>query len=101
MTCFEYTQDFEIDGYVLKLTCGGCPEQYDVFFNGVEAGYLRLRHGSFTATYPNPSGEEVYHALPEGDGIFEPEERERYLREAIKAIHDFRRFSGPVKAFFD
>jgi len=39
----------EINGYKLVLTCGACPEQYDVFKNGQQVGYLRLRHGFFSA----------------------------------------------------
>lgn len=75
-----------INGYELVMTCGGCPEQYDVFFNGEQAGYLRLRHGYFTASYPDVGGKRVYLATPEGDGIFAEHERGKYLTEAIQAI---------------
>lgn len=80
-------QDFIIGNYTLKLTCGACPEQYDVFNKSdKQVGYLRLRHGSFSASYPECGGKQVYHACPVGDGIFEDDEREFYLTEAIKAI---------------
>ena len=75
-----------INGYQLDRTCGACPEQYDVYKDFVKVGYLRLRHGWFYATIPDCSGERVYEASPEGDGIFEYDERERYLTEAVKAI---------------
>ena len=38
-----------INGYRLILTCGACPEQYDVFDGDRQVGYLRLRHGHFRA----------------------------------------------------
>ena len=72
------------DDLSLDLTCGACPEQYDVFFKGKNVGYLRLRHGRFTADCP--FGATIYVAHPEGDGCFEPDERDRYLKEASEAI---------------
>jgi hypothetical protein len=68
----------------LELTCGACPEQYDVFYKGKEVGYLRLRHGHFRAECP--FGNTIYEASPEGDGAFESHERDRYLKEASEAI---------------
>lgn len=76
----------EINGILLIQTCGACPEQYDAFKNGVQVGYLRLRHGHFRVSYPNSDGEIIYEAEPKGDGIFESEERDFYLNEATKAI---------------
>lgn len=76
-----------IDGFLLWLTCGGCPEQYDVFDkDGTQVGYLRLRHGTFTAEVPDVGGELVYEAEPEGDGVFKDNERMHYLTEAVRAI---------------
>lgn len=76
-----------LEDYRLERTCFACPEQYDVFDkDGVQCGYLRLRHGSFRADYPDCGGETVYRAEPKGDGIFDDDEREFYLNEAIKAI---------------
>ena len=68
----------------LQLTCSACPEQYDVFWKGTNVGYLRLRHGRFYADCP--FGNEVYSANPEGDGAFEPDERDYFLRKASEAI---------------
>ena len=59
---------------------------HDAFIDGEQVGYLRLRHGYFTVQYPNVSGELVYSAEPNGDGIFEYEEREGYLAAARLAI---------------
>jgi hypothetical protein len=76
---------------MLKLirTCTACPEQYDVYDDVRQVGYLRLRHGVFYADYfPPNSGERigVYEASPQGDGIFAPEERVHYLNYACRAI---------------
>lgn len=67
----------------LNRTCYACPEQYDVYYNEYEVGYLRLRHGVFTVECFN---KQVYNAEPEGDGIFTDEERDFYLTEALKFI---------------
>lgn len=76
----------EINGYRLERTCFACPEQYDVYKGDEQVGYLRLRHGGFRAEYPNCMGETVYLAEPKGDGLFEPEERRRFLTEAVEAL---------------
>lgn len=79
-------ETIRIKGYDLKLTCVACPEQYDVFLNGTQVGYLRLRHGRFRADFPDCGGETVYSAYPNGDGIFEDSERDYHLNAAIEAI---------------
>ena len=79
-----------IHGYRLVRTCFACPEQYDVFDDlGQQVAYFRLRHGGFTVDVPDVGGEQVYHANPEGDGIFEDHERVRYLTEAILAVQEY------------
>jgi ABC-type Fe3+ transport system substrate-binding protein len=70
----------------LVQTCGACPEQYDVFDGDEQVGYMRLRHGGFTVSYPDVMGETVYSASPEGDGIFEPDERDHFIAEGLAAI---------------
>lgn len=70
----------------LVQTCAACPEQYDAFLDGKQVGYLRLRHGTFRVDYPNCGDETIYSALPKGDGMFEDDEREYYLYEALRAI---------------
>ena len=97
-TIFELMRD----GYWLKQTCTACPEQYDVFIGNNQIGYLRLRHGSFTASFPDHMGEIVYTAHPEGDGIFEDHERKKYIREALNAIdfHERRERKKLVKKIF-
>lgn len=75
-----------ISGIELSQTCNACPEQYDAYRNGKQVGYLRLRHGHFTVDCPDESGELVYEAAPNGDGQFDPNERDKYLFEAVNAI---------------
>lgn len=82
----------EIFGYQLVQTCGACPEQYDVFLNDKQVGYLRLRHGWFRADAPNCGGETVYQSYPVGDGIFDTqEERDIELRKAVLALQKYWR----------
>lgn len=74
---------------MLKLikTCNACPEQYDVQdTSGKAVGYLRLRHGRFTAQVPGPGGETVYRASTHGDGMFEDDERDFHLGLAVQEI---------------
>ncbi len=73
----------KIGKYILEGG-GVCPEQYDVMLDGEEVGYLRLRHGTFTADCP--FGNTIYEANPHGDGYFLADEREKYLAEAVAAI---------------
>lgn len=75
-----------INGCTLELTCYACPEQYDVYFQDFQIGYLRLRHGRFTAEYPDVGGKLAYCGYPEGDGIFQYSERFLFLREAVDSL---------------
>lgn len=72
---------------ILKMTCAGCPEQYDAFYGNRQVGYLRLRHGYFSVRYPGAGGVEVYGTGEvRSDGNFEDSERDRYLLTAKMAI---------------
>ncbi len=73
-------------GYKLIRTCYACPEQYDIFKDGEMVGYFRLRHGYFYVETPCCGDKLVYESHPEGDGIFEDHEREKYLTLGIQAI---------------
>ena len=79
-------KDTEILGCKLVLTCFACPEQYDVYYDGEEVGYFRLRHGYFTANYKKPGGPIVYEVSTYGDGIFDNAERKPQLKAAVKAL---------------
>ena len=82
----------QILGYTLKMTCGACPEQYDVFdSDGKQSGYIRLRGGNFRVYYPDTGGELVFYHHFEDDawkGMFDNEEREFFLTEAVKTLHN-------------
>ncbi len=67
----------------LVQTCGACPEQYDVYIDDELLGYMRLRHGTFRAEY---KGEVVFRCNPNGDGIFQENERTKWLNAACSAI---------------
>lgn len=69
----------------LKLvkTCSSCPEQYDVYHEGIRVGYMRLRYGFFRAEC---FGNIVYTAGTKGDGQFMEDERKRHLNAACASI---------------
>lgn len=74
----------------LVMTCQACPEQYDVIGeDGEVVGYLRLRWGHFSAHAYGPGGPVVYTAQPDGDGVFEYYERDKYLTAAKEAIRAY------------
>lgn len=77
---------FEKSGLEIKMTCGACPEQYDVFRDGVQIAYMRLRHGYFQVQSPDSEGEYIYTSNTIGDGIFESNERLIELNNAKKSI---------------
>ena len=81
----------------LKLSCSACPEQYDAFDEeGKQVGYLRLRHGFFRVDFPDCGGETIYEVSPRGDGCFDDDERDRYLRFAVDAIERRIRNEAPL-----
>jgi len=92
---FEYDAGDEIVirrgkyNYRCVMTCRVCPEQYDVYIGEYLVGYLRLRHGTFEARFPDSLGESVYETDKiYGDGCFYGrEERMRELKRAIKYIN--------------
>lgn len=75
-----------INGCTLVRTCYACPEQYDVYFGDFQIGYLRLRHGNFTAEYPDVGGRLAFQDYPKGDGVFETDERYAYLELAVENL---------------
>ena len=71
------------------MTCGACPEQYDVELDNKKVAYLRLRHGCFRVHVPDFGGKIVYESYPKGDGLFEEDEREKELNNALEAIKKY------------
>jgi hypothetical protein len=81
----------------LVLSCAACPEAYECFVGDKHVGYLRLRHGGFTVDYPDVGGERIYEARPSGDGCFDEDERDYYLRFAVDAILRRLDNGGPME----
>ncbi len=57
--------DFVINGLKFIGTCGACPEQYDVIYNGLDGityivGYVRLRYGQLYCAFPDVGGSKIY-----------------------------------------
>jgi len=73
-------------GLEIKLTCDACPEQYEVFKDGVQVAYYRLRHGEFRVDHPSCGDETIYEAEPLGDGMFYEKERLVYLTKALRCV---------------
>lgn len=74
------------NGLSIKLTCAACPEQYEVFKDGNQVAYYRLRHGEFRVDYPDCGGETIYEGSPNGDGTFDANERIVYLTKALRHL---------------
>lgn len=70
----------------IKMTCEACPEQYDIFKDGKQVAYYRLRHGEFRVDFPNCGGETIYESDPMGDGTFNSDERLIYLTKAMREV---------------
>lgn len=45
------------EGFTVALTCISCPEQWDIFYDGRQVGYLRCRHSRWSLEYPDCGGE--------------------------------------------
>ncbi len=79
-----------IEGLRFVLTSGRSPEQYDVFFEDRQVGYVRLRWGYLRVDVPECGGEEVLASGDDddiGDGDFDTEElRALWLTRAAQAI---------------
>lgn len=71
----------------LKIEGGGaCPEQYDIFKDNIQVAYYRLRHGEFTVSIPDAEGELIFIDYPNGDGIFDSDERLLYMARAMRKL---------------
>ena len=82
-----------IDEFVLQLTCYACPEQYDIFVQGVQVGYARLRWGHFSVSVPDCSDDVVYeYDFKDGFGgcFANQQERLEYLTAGCIEIRKHR-----------
>lgn len=55
-----YWSNIEIADLKFVLTCSACPEQYDVYLEDEQIGYVRLRRGHLRAYYPDVGGKAIY-----------------------------------------
>lgn len=81
-----------IEGLDFKKTCDACPEQYDVFKGDKMVGYVRLRWGVLSCSYPNYLGEEIYSKSFDDawQGEFDDDnERNKYLIIIAKEINKY------------
>lgn len=84
-------------GCKLTCTCSSSPEQYDVYWDDDEIGYLRLRHGCFYADYIECGGYRAYSSESmSGDGSFDDDEREEFLTRAVLALKDTHRLADSL-----
>lgn len=81
--------DYVFDDFYFYLTCGGYPEQYDVFHKPLgylpkQVGYVRLRGGNLYCTHPDVGGRVIYHHDFGGyHGAFPSEELRQFHLETI------------------
>lgn len=78
-----------IDGLEFNLTSFAWPEQYDIFKDGKQVGYFRLRNGWLAVWHPKP-GDVLALEATYGDafcGQLKDEDRARYLKIAAYAIN--------------
>ena len=90
----EDKADYRIQGIWFKLTCGACPEQYDVFAGTNQVAYVRLRWGRLRVDVPDVGGETVYvnYFDDEFKGTFSNEqERVHYLNEIVTVLNEYYR----------
>lgn len=77
-------------------TCGACPEQYDVYLEGKQVGYVRLRWAYLRCDYPDVGGETVYEYGWDGkdalDGYLgefpDDEQRDFHLEKIAQSIYN-------------
>lgn len=77
---------YQRNGLELKMTCPACPEQYEIFNDGNQIAYYRLRHGAFTVNFPDHMGKTILEIDVVGDGIFDESERLVCLTRAMRSI---------------
>lgn len=84
----------EIKGLFFKKTCAACPEQYDVFKDSEQVGYVRLRDSELRVDVPRCGDLTIMrNDLPWDDtdasgGEFEDSEREQWLNTIADKINE-------------
>lgn len=82
---------YQRNGFKLVLTCGMCPEQYDVFSGKDIIAYYRVRHGEFVITCPDVGGEDIFWCDVYGDGGFDKSERLNLLALSLRKVKEHYR----------
>jgi len=78
-----------INGLDFKQTCAESPEQYDVFKDGRQVGWVRLRHGELIVRAPDSNGMAIYGTEQQrGDGCFDGDERYEWLERCADEINE-------------
>jgi hypothetical protein len=73
-----------INGLEFRQTSFACPEQYEVFKEETQVGYVRLRHGMLRVDYPDCGDETIFsHQPPEADGGFVDDEQRMFYLNII------------------
>ena len=96
----KYGRSFAMDDLQFARISIACPLQYEVFSDGIQVGYLRLRHGRWSVEYvpPDPAREWedlYYEAIDSGDssrslmGAFDDDEQAgKYLAHAAQLLRE-------------
>lgn len=73
-------------GLQVVQTCRDAPEQYEIAKAGSLCGYVRVRWGGMSVSFPDAAGEELYRGPVDGFGGFTDHERETMLLLALCLI---------------
>lgn len=73
-------------GLTVRLTCRDVPEQYEIRKDGSASGYIRVRWGGMSVSYPDAGDEDLYKGPVDGFGGFADHERETKMLLALGVI---------------
>jgi len=78
--------------YTMVKSCSECPEQYEMFYKGKRAGYIRVRFSIFILQYPDALGSLLIHDDSiSGYGSFTDNERHEALNLSVKIVDRIHR----------
>lgn len=87
------TYNMNVNDLEFIMTCGACPEQYDVFYDKKQVAYIRLRWGYLTVSCPDYGGTCIYESNAGANswsGCFEDDiERMKHMKKIRQAIVDY------------
>lgn len=76
----------KLKGLEFRMTCGACPEQYDVYEGTLQVGYVRLRHGLLRCDFPDCGGKIIYDKQLRCGGMFDDEKQRTQHLTAIAEV---------------